>query len=85
VTDARGILITPELEQEGLAEMIGGSRPMVSKLLMEMKRAGVIARVGKHYIVASKSGEARRTSGHAQAAPPPRSVAAHGDGTRLVN
>ncbi len=44
VTDARGILITPELEQEGLAEMIGGSRPMVSKLLMEMKR--VRARAG---------------------------------------
>jgi CRP/FNR family transcriptional regulator len=85
VTDARGILITPELEQEGLAEMIGGSRPMVSKLLMEMKREGVITRVGKHYIVASKSGEARRTSGYAQAAPPPRSLAAHGDGTRLVN
>lgn len=84
VTDARGILITPELEQEGLAEMIGGSRPMVSKLLMEMKREGVITRVGKHYIVASKSGEARRTSGDAQAAPP-RSLAAHGDGTRLVN
>ncbi len=51
---------------------------------MEMKREGVIAREGKHYIVASKSGEARRTSGYAQA-PPPRSLAAHGDGTRLVN
>ena len=68
VTDARGILITPELEQEGLAEMIGGSRPMVSKLLMEMKQEGVIAREGKHYIVTSKSGDARRTSEHAQAA-----------------
>jgi CRP-like cAMP-binding protein len=83
VADARGILITPELEQEGLAEMIGGSRPMVSKLLMEMKHEGVIAREGKHYIVASKGGEARPTSEGAQAAS--RSDAAHGDGTRLVN
>lgn len=72
VSDARGILITPELDQEGLAEMIGGSRPMVSKLLMEMKQEGVIAREGKHYIVASKSGEARRpTSGRTQTASRP--------------
>jgi CRP/FNR family cyclic AMP-dependent transcriptional regulator len=78
VTDARGIWITPELEQEVLAEMIGGSRPMVSKLLMEMKQEGVIAREGKHYILASKSGEARPTSGRAQAASP-RSDATHGD------
>jgi CRP-like cAMP-binding protein len=62
VTEARGILITPELEQESLAEMIGGSRPMVSKLLMEMKQEGVIAREGKHYIVSSKSGEVRPTN-----------------------
>jgi hypothetical protein len=62
--------------------MIGGSRPMVSKLLMEMKQEGVIAREGKHYIVASKSVEARPTSGRAQAASP-RSEP--GDGTRLVN
>jgi DNA-binding IclR family transcriptional regulator len=55
VSDARGILITPELDQEGLAEMIGGSRPMVSKLLMEMKQEGVIAREGKHYILTSQN------------------------------
>jgi CRP/FNR family transcriptional regulator, cyclic AMP receptor protein len=86
VTDARGILITPELEQEGLAEMIGGSRPMVSKLLMEMKQEGVIAREGKHYIVVSKSGEARATSGRAQAASPSRlDSGAWRYVTRLVN
>jgi hypothetical protein len=49
---------------------------------MEMKQEGVIAREGKHYIVASKSGEARATSGRAQAASP---GSEHGDGTRLVN
>jgi CRP/FNR family cyclic AMP-dependent transcriptional regulator len=84
VTDARGVMITPELEQEALAEMIGGSRPMVSKLLMEMKQEGMIAREGKHYILASKGEEAcpvdDRTRGAA-----PRSDAAHGDTTRLVN
>ena len=58
---------------------------MVSKLLMELKREGVIARVGKHYIVASKSGEAQPTNGRAEGGPPPRAAAAHGDGTRLVN
>jgi CRP/FNR family transcriptional regulator, cyclic AMP receptor protein len=78
VTDARGILITPELEQEGLAEMIGGSRPMVSKLLMEMKQEGVIAREGKHYILASKNGGARTVDDRTQGAPPRPDANGHG-------
>ncbi|MGH8013767.1 MAG: Crp/Fnr family transcriptional regulator [Candidatus Binataceae bacterium] len=51
VDDARGILLTPELGQEGLAEMIGGSRPMVNKLLSEMVHEGLIARQGRRYIL----------------------------------
>jgi len=47
----RGVLLLPELGQEALAEMIGGSRPMVSKLLAEMTADGVIAREGRHYIL----------------------------------
>jgi hypothetical protein len=31
--------------------MIGGSRPMVSKLLAEMAADGVIARRGRHYVL----------------------------------
>jgi len=51
VPDARGIMLTPELGQEDLAEMIGGSRPMVSKLLIEMARQKLIARQGRRYIL----------------------------------
>lgn len=51
VPDARGIMLTPELGQEDLAEMIGGSRPMVSKLLIEMAEQKLIARQGRRYIL----------------------------------
>jgi CRP/FNR family cyclic AMP-dependent transcriptional regulator len=51
VPDARGVMIPPGLGQEGLAEMIGGSRPMVSKLLLEMAREGSITRHGRQYFV----------------------------------
>ena len=47
----QGILLLPELGQEALAEMIGGSRPMVSKLLAEMAAEGAIAREGRRYIL----------------------------------
>jgi CRP-like cAMP-binding protein len=51
VPDARGVLLTPELAQEELAEMIGSSRPMVSKLLTEMTRQGMLIREGKRHIL----------------------------------
>jgi len=51
VADARGVLLTPELAQEELAEMIGSSRPMVSKLLMEMTQQGLLARDGRRRIL----------------------------------
>jgi CRP/FNR family transcriptional regulator, cyclic AMP receptor protein len=51
VPDARGVLLTPELAQEELAEMIGSSRPMVSKLLMEMTQQGLLARDGRRRIL----------------------------------
>ena len=56
VSEARGILLTPELAQEELAEMIGSSRPMVSKLLTEMTERGVIARQGRRYILLRGAG-----------------------------
>jgi Crp-like helix-turn-helix domain len=57
-----GMLLLPELGQEALAEMIGGSRPMVSKLLTEMTAEGVIAREGRHYILLTgQAGEANGT------------------------
>lgn len=51
IKDSRGILLTPELSHEALAEMIASSRPMVSRLIAEMVAQGIIARQGKHYIL----------------------------------
>lgn len=51
IPEARGIMLMPELAQEDLAEMIGGSRPMVSKLLIEMVEQKLIARQGRRYIL----------------------------------
>jgi CRP/FNR family transcriptional regulator, cyclic AMP receptor protein len=51
VADPRGVLLPLGLGQKELAEMIGGSRPMVSKLLIELTRDGFIARQGRQYIV----------------------------------
>jgi CRP/FNR family cyclic AMP-dependent transcriptional regulator len=56
VHDARGVLLTPELAQEELAEMIGSSRPMVSKLLSEMAQRSMVACQGRRYILLRGSG-----------------------------
>jgi CRP/FNR family transcriptional regulator, cyclic AMP receptor protein len=51
VPDSRGTLLLPELAQEELAEMIGSSRPMVSKLLTEMTERGTLIREGRRHIL----------------------------------
>jgi CRP/FNR family cyclic AMP-dependent transcriptional regulator len=51
VPDSRGTLLLPELAQEELAEMIGSSRPMVSKLLTEMTERGLLIREGRRHIL----------------------------------
>jgi CRP/FNR family transcriptional regulator, cyclic AMP receptor protein len=51
VPDSRGTLLLPELAQEELAEMIGSSRPMVSKLLTEMTERGMLIREGRRHIL----------------------------------
>jgi CRP-like cAMP-binding protein len=51
VHDNRGTLIIPELSQADLAEMIGSSRPLVSRLLNEMEERGLVQRRGKQYIL----------------------------------
>lgn len=43
-SDERGILLIPELSLEDLAEMIGSSRPMVSKLIADMSSEGLLER-----------------------------------------
>jgi CRP/FNR family cyclic AMP-dependent transcriptional regulator len=61
VPDSRGTLLLPELAQEELAEMIGSSRPMVSKLLTEMTDRGLLIREGRRHILlaAQKPADAR--------------------------
>jgi CRP/FNR family transcriptional regulator len=51
VDDKRGTLIILELGHEALAEMIGSSRPMVSKLLVEMVEEGLLARTEQHRFI----------------------------------
>ena len=42
VREKRGILIVPELSQLDLAEMIGSSRPMISRLVPDHRMSFVI-------------------------------------------
>jgi CRP-like cAMP-binding protein len=51
VQDSRGILLLPELGHADFAEMIGSSRPMVSRLIAEMVANKRLLYDGKHYIV----------------------------------
>jgi CRP-like cAMP-binding protein len=51
VPDSRGLLLPQGLFQEDIAEMIGGSRPMVSKLLLDLARQGLVIRCGRRYAV----------------------------------
>jgi len=51
IDEQRGTLIVPELNQEDLAEMIGSSRPMVSKLIADMTREGRLTRSEHHHFI----------------------------------
>ncbi len=54
VKDARGTILIPELAHEDLAEMIGCSRPMVSRLLAKMAEDDLLMRRGKQYLLLKK-------------------------------
>ena len=51
INDKRGTLVAPELSHEDLAEMIGSSRPMVSKLIGDMIKEGLLARGEKRQFI----------------------------------
>jgi CRP-like cAMP-binding protein len=51
VSESRGTLLIPEFGHGDFAEMIGCSRPMVSRLISEMIAAGSLAKSGKRYII----------------------------------
>ncbi len=73
VPDSRGTLLLPELAQEELAEMIGSSRPMVSKLLTEMTERGMLIREGRRHILVA----AQKPAGKAAEAPALREPSLH--------
>jgi len=54
VGDSEGIILIPEISHEDLAEMIGCSRPMVSRLIAEMVESGLLVRRGKQYVLLKK-------------------------------
>jgi CRP-like cAMP-binding protein len=54
VKDAQGTVLIPILGHEEFAEMIGCSRPMVSRLISDMEATGLIARRGKQYVLLSR-------------------------------
>ena len=52
--DSQGTILIPELGQEDLAEMIGCSRPMVSRLIAKMIESRLLSRRGKQYVLLKK-------------------------------
>ena len=63
IQDARGTLITLRLSHEDFAEMIGASRPMVSKCINDLKQAKVFVKEGGRYIVQREDMLARMVGG----------------------
>src|SRR5271155_2440239 len=55
VKESRGTLLIPEFGHNDFAEMIGCSRPMVSRLIAEMISAGRLEQHGRHYIIIDDS------------------------------
>ena len=54
VRDSEGIVLIPEIFHDDLAEMIGCSRPMISRLIAQMVESGLLARRGKQYVLLKK-------------------------------
>lgn len=54
VSDKEGIVLLPEIGHEDLAEMIGCSRPMVTRMISELMAASLLSRRGKQYVLLKK-------------------------------
>lgn len=61
VRDSRGILLAPELSHADFADMIGSSRPMVTRLMAEMTKEGLLRRQGKRFILCEPSADQPRS------------------------
>jgi CRP/FNR family transcriptional regulator len=68
IYDKRGTLVVPELSHEDLAEMIGSCRPMVSKLINDMIKEGLLAPGERRQLILSPK---ERTSSVAPSAQAP--------------
>jgi CRP/FNR family transcriptional regulator, cyclic AMP receptor protein len=51
ISDSRGVLLMPELSHADLADMIGSSRPMVSRLITDMTEEKLLSRQGKQFVL----------------------------------
>ena len=51
VRDSRGVVLMPELTQTDLAEMVGCSRPMISRLVADMKSDGLILNEYRRFVL----------------------------------
>ena len=54
VRDSRGTMLIPEIFHDDLAEMIGCSRPMITRLISQMVESGLLARRGKQFVLLKK-------------------------------
>lgn len=63
IPHARGKLITLRLSHEDFAELIGASRPMVSKHLKELARCRILAQESRRYIILQEDALADIASG----------------------
>jgi CRP/FNR family cyclic AMP-dependent transcriptional regulator len=75
IEDERGTLLMPQLAHEDLAEMIGSSRPMVSKLIADMTQEGLLAQAeNRHLILRTKARLSMPPSGALQPSVRPNGV-----------
>jgi CRP/FNR family transcriptional regulator, cyclic AMP receptor protein len=51
VRDSEGIILIPEIGHQELSEMIGCSRPLVTRMIAEMVKSGLLARRQKQYVL----------------------------------
>jgi hypothetical protein len=85
VEDRRGTLIILELSQEDLAEMIGSSRPMVSKVVGDMVEEGVLTRgEHRHFILRREAEQQSRLASFPEVARSARAVGSSKSPARMA-
>ncbi len=82
IPDARGTLISLKLTHDNFGELVGASRPMVSKHLKDLAKAGVFFKESGHYVLANRGHSPSATVAGAKAAST-RVAAAGGDGEKM--